>query len=180
VNVTAQGEGQTGLGDTTQSFFLSPKARLGGWLAIGAGPAMYIPTSTNSALGNDRFSIGPTIGLNARAGAFTIGFLAYQVWSVGDDPNQKAVSKAYINPAVTWISRDGFNIGVNTETECNWLEEGTQCSVPVNFVVGHPFRINKGMDIHVATGARYYAVRTENDPYWGLRLEISFIFDSKR
>lgn len=179
-NVSGEGESQAGLGDTTQSLFLSPKARLGGWLAVGAGPAFIVPTSTNTELGNDRFSMGPTIGLNARAGAFTIGFLAYQVWSVGDNTSQKQVSKAYINPAVTWISRSGLNFGVNTETECDWLEEGTQCSVPVNFTVGHPFRINKGLDIHISGGGRYYAVRTENDPFWGLRFEVSLIFDSKR
>jgi hypothetical protein len=179
-NVSGEGESQAGLGDTTQSFFVSPKARLGGWLSVGAGPAFIVPTSTNSTIANDRFSLGPTMALNARAGAFTIGFLAYQVWSVGDNSSQKAVNKAYFQPAVTWISRSGLNFGVNTETECDWLEEGTQCSVPVNFTVGHPFRINKGLDIHISGGGRYYAVRTENNPFWGLRFEVTMIFDSKR
>ena len=52
--------------------------------------------------------------------------------------------------------------------------------MPVNFTIGHPFRINKGLDIHIAGGGRYYAVRTENDPFWGLRFEVTVILDSRR
>jgi hypothetical protein len=43
----------SGLGDTLQSFFLSPKAPVGGWI-LGGGPALLYPTATDSALGTSQ------------------------------------------------------------------------------------------------------------------------------
>jgi len=37
-----------GLGDITQSFFLSPKEPVAGWI-LGGGPAMLYPSATDSA-----------------------------------------------------------------------------------------------------------------------------------
>src|SRR5215831_7933320 len=42
-----------GLGDTLQSFFLSPKEPVGGWI-LGAGPAIQWPTSTDNRLGTGK------------------------------------------------------------------------------------------------------------------------------
>jgi hypothetical protein len=172
--------GQTGFGDTTQSLFLSPRQKLGGWLAWGVGPAFLVPTSTSTPLGNDRFSAGPTLALNVQTGPWVLGFLGYQIWSVTDVASQKQVNKAYIQPAISYVGPRGLNYGINTEVECDWLEEGTQCSVPINFTIGHPVRLGDGVDLHIAGGGRYYAVRTEKDPAWGLRFEVSLIFYSKR
>jgi hypothetical protein len=43
------GEGESGLGDTVQSFFFSPKAPVNGWV-VGAGPVFLWPTATDNAL----------------------------------------------------------------------------------------------------------------------------------
>jgi hypothetical protein len=105
-----------------------------------------------------------------------INFLAWQVWSVTGDSSQKPVSKALFQPSVTYVGPRGTNYGISTETECNWLEEGTQCSVPVNFTIGHPVRLNDHVDLHLSVGGRYYAVRAAESPSWGVRFEFAFIF----
>lgn len=48
-----------GLGDTLQSFFLSPRNTPGG-LAWGIGPAIDWPTGTDSLLKSGKWSAGPT------------------------------------------------------------------------------------------------------------------------
>ena len=50
----------TGLGDTLQSFFLSPQ-RPGPSGIVGARPALLYPTATNTALGAQRWGAGPTV-----------------------------------------------------------------------------------------------------------------------
>ncbi len=48
---------QFGLGDTVQSFFLSPKApTASGWI-WGAGPVFLLPTGTDDLLGSDRWGL---------------------------------------------------------------------------------------------------------------------------
>ena len=54
------GSSSSGLGDTTQSFFFSPKQPVGGWI-LGAGPVGYYPTATDSDLGTGKWGAGPTI-----------------------------------------------------------------------------------------------------------------------
>lgn len=169
--------GQTGFGDTTQSLFLSPRRKLGGWMSAGLGPVFIVPTSTSTPLGNDRFSAGPTLALNVQTGPWVLGFLGYQVWSITDVSSQKQVNKAYFQPAITYVGPGGTNYGINTETECDWLEDGTQCSVPINFTIGHPVRLSKSIDLHLSVGGRYYAVRTSEDPSWGVRFEVAFVLE---
>src|SRR4029077_13624353 len=61
LSVFGQGSGnQTGLGNTTQSFFLSPKAPGPGGIIWGLGPVGYYPTNTDTLLGPDKWGLGPT------------------------------------------------------------------------------------------------------------------------
>jgi len=72
------GSAHSGLGDTTQSFFLSPKAPVGGWI-LGAGPVGYYPTATDSELGGGKWGAGPTIVALQQQDGFTYGILANQI-----------------------------------------------------------------------------------------------------
>ena len=69
-----------GLGDTVQSFFLSPREPLGGWI-LGAGPVFLWPTATDSALGSGKWGAGPTVVALRQEHGFTYGVLANQIWS---------------------------------------------------------------------------------------------------
>src|SRR5262245_27112706 len=52
---------QSGLGDTVQSFFFSPKEPMAsGWI-VGAGPAILLPTATDDLLGQKQWALGPTV-----------------------------------------------------------------------------------------------------------------------
>jgi hypothetical protein len=52
---------QDGLGDITQSFFLSPKEEIGGWI-VGVGPAFLYPTATDDKIGSQKWGARRTVG----------------------------------------------------------------------------------------------------------------------
>src|SRR5688572_22717134 len=80
------GDSSSGLGDTTQSLFFSPKKpTAGGWI-IGAGPAFLLPTATEDELGTEQWAIGPTIvALKQTEDGWTYGALWNYLVSVAGD-----------------------------------------------------------------------------------------------
>jgi hypothetical protein len=68
-----------GLGDTTQSFFLSPLQPTAGGLIWGVGPAFLWPTATDDSLGTEKWGAGPTGVVLTQQGPWTIGLLANHI-----------------------------------------------------------------------------------------------------
>jgi hypothetical protein len=87
-----------GLGDTVQSFFLSPKEPVGGWI-LGAGPALLYPTATDDLLGTGKWAAGPTGVALQQAGSGTdvalANLLAAQLFTIGKEPMQVAFGGRY-------------------------------------------------------------------------------------
>jgi hypothetical protein len=78
---------QFGFGDTTPTFFFSPKkSTAGGWI-LGFGPVFLLPTATDDLLGADKWGIGPSaLALKQTETGWTYGALVNHIWSVaGDD-----------------------------------------------------------------------------------------------
>lgn len=168
--------GQTGIGDTTQSFFFSPKKPLGGKIIFGAGPAMLIPTSTSTPLGNNQFSIGPTFVALTQTNGWTVGILMNQLWSVGGSTStQNEVNQMFIQPFIAHADKKGRTYGINTETTCNWNAVGTQCAVPINVTAAQLVRFGH-QPVQFTIGARYYVVQPEGAPQWGMRFVTTFLF----
>jgi hypothetical protein len=165
------GSDHSGLGDITQSFFLSPKEPVDGWI-IGAGPVGYYPTATDSALGAGQWGAGPTIVALRQEHGFTYGILANHIWSFtgwGDQP----VNSTFLQPFFSYTTKTFTTFAVNTESTYNW--DAGQWTVPVNFMVQQLVKIGK-QPIAFQFGYRYYAERPINGPDWGLRFTVTFLF----
>ena len=132
-------DSHSGLGDITQSFFLSPKAPVGGWI-LGAGPVGYYPTATDPALGAGQWGAGPTLVALRQEHGFTYGILANQIWSFTGWSNQN-VNSTFLQPFVSYTTKTFTTFGVNTESTRNWQTE--QWSVPMNFTVQQLVKIGK-------------------------------------
>src|SRR5262249_15701397 len=76
--VTANGIPELGTSDITASVFFSPAHSKLIW---GVGPAFLIPTSTNPALTQGKWAIGPTAVALLEVGHWTVGLLVNQLWS---------------------------------------------------------------------------------------------------
>jgi hypothetical protein len=167
-------EYHSGLGDTTQSFFFSPKEPVGGWI-LGAGPVGYWPTATESELGSGQWGAGPTIVALRQEHGFTYGILANHLWSVtGWSDNN--ISSTFVQPFVSFTTKHYTTFGVNTESTYDWND--SQWTVPMNFTVQQLVKIGK-MPVAFQAGYRYYAEKPDGGPDWGLRFAVTFLFPKK-
>jgi len=159
-----------GLGDTTQSFFFSPKAGSPIW---GVGPVFLIPTATDELLGTEKFGIGPTAVVLKQDGSWTYGALANHLWDVAGDSNRDSVNATLLQPFVSYILPSQTTFTLNTESTYDW--ENEQWTVPINFQVSQLFKVG-GHPLQAFVGARYYAEGPDNGPEWGIRFGITFLF----
>ena len=90
-DVPVSGRGESGLGDTVQSVFFSPKApTASGWI-WGAGPVLLLPTATDDALGGERWGGGPTVVALKQSGSWTYGALANHIESFAGNDDRPAI-----------------------------------------------------------------------------------------
>ena len=166
------GKSHAGLGDTTQSFFFSPKEPVGGWI-LGAGPVGYYPTATEEALGAGKWGAGPTIVALQQSHGFTYGVLANQIWSFAGQDNRQNINASFVQPFVSYTTKTYTTFAINTEATRDW--QADQWSVPLNFMVQQLVKIG-GHPVAFQAGFRQYVDGPNGGPDWGIRFTVTFLF----
>jgi len=165
---------QFGLGDITQSFFISPTQPAAGGIIWGAGPVFLLPTATDDLLGGGKLGLGPTAVVLKQEGPWTVGALANHIWSVAGKGDRSDISATYLQPFISYRTSDAWTFTLNTESTYDWKAE--QWSVPVNFQVSKLVKFGV-QPVSLSAGARYWASAPENGPHgWGVRVGLSFLF----
>ncbi|MGD8439017.1 MAG: transporter [Holophagae bacterium] len=165
---------QTGLGDTAQSLFLSPKQpTAGGWI-WGAGPVFLLPTGTDDLLTADQWGVGPTAVALKQTGPWTYGALANHIWSVAGDDDRADVSTTFVQPFLSYTTAEAWTFTVQTESTYDW--QGGGWSVPVNVLATKVVRLGSQL-ASVGGGVRYWADSTDSGPEGlGVRLVFTLLF----
>jgi len=172
----AGGNSTSGLGDTLQSLFFSPKApSASGWI-WGVGPALSIPTATKDELGSGKWSLGPTVVLLKQEHGWTYGVLANQIWSIAGESDRASVSSMFVQPFLTYTTHTFTTIGINTESTYDW--KSSQWTVPINLTVSQLLRIG-GHPVSFLFGVREYVEKPSGGPDWGLRFQVTLLFPKK-
>ncbi len=170
---TVGGSAKSGLGDTVQSFFLSPKAPTsGGWI-WGAGPVFLWPTATDDALGSEKWGAGPTAVFLRQDSGWTYGRLANHIWSYAGESSRADVSATFLNPFLNYTTKTFTTFGINTESTYDWKNH--QWTVPLNATVSQLLKVGK-QPISLGLGFQYYADGPSGGPDWGVRFKITFLF----
>jgi hypothetical protein len=165
------GESQFGFGDTTQSFFFSPKKPTAGGLIWGVGPVLYIPTGTDD-LGADTWAAGATFVVLKQSKEWTVGMLANQIW---DFSGPADIDSLYMQPFASRALGKGRTIGFNTETTYNWVNR--EWNVPINVFYSKVGKLGKKQLISNTFGVKYYAdTPYGNGPDWGVRYVFTLLF----
>jgi hypothetical protein len=173
-NIAGPSGSQSGIGDTVQSFFFSPKEPTTGGLIWGAGPVLLLPTASDSRLGGEKWGLGPTGVMLAQRGPWTMGALGNHIWSVGGDGSRADVSATFIQPFITYTTKTATTVGLNTESTYNWKAENW--SVPINLTVAQLMKFGK-QPVQLGAGVRYWADSPAGGPEgWGFRLILTFLF----
>jgi hypothetical protein len=164
----------SGLGDTTQSFFFSPKAPVHGWI-LAAGPAVLLPTG-ESELGTKQWGAGPTVLALKQEHGFTYGVLANHIWSfadLGDNTGRPDVSSTFVQPFLSWTSPTATTLGINSEASYNW--QSGQWSIPINLSITHLYKVG-AQRVSLGGGARVYPAHDGTGPEWGLRFIATLLY----
>jgi hypothetical protein len=165
---------QFGLGDITQSLFLSPHAKTAGGLIWGAGPVMLIPTATDNLLGTGKFGLGPTALALKQEHGWTYGILANHIWSVFGEAGRQDVNSTFLQPFLSHTTPEAWTFGINTETTYDWSAE--TWSVPVNLFVSKLVKFDE-QPVSFSLGVRYWADSPESGPEdFGARFVVTFLF----
>jgi hypothetical protein len=168
---------QFGLGDITQSLFFSPKAPTEGGIIWGAGPVFLFPTATDEFLGGEKWGAGPTAVVLTQFDGWTVGMLANHIWSFAGDEDRADINSTFLQPFVSYTTKDAWTFTLNTESTYNWETEAW--SVPINFQVAKLVVIDK-QPISLTAGLRYWAESPDNGPDgFGFRTAITFLFPKK-
>jgi hypothetical protein len=93
---------QSGLSDTVQSLWLSPKALTSNGWVWGAGPVFLLPTATDDLLGTEKWGTGPTAVALKQSGPWTYGGLTNHIWSVAGDDSRADVNTTFLQPFATY------------------------------------------------------------------------------
>lgn len=165
---------QSGLGDVTQSFFISPKQPTAGGIIWGAGPVFLLPTATDDLLGGGKFGMGLTAVVLKQEGPWTVGALANHIWSVAGKGSRSDISATYLQPFISYRTSDAWTFTLNTESTYDWTAE--QWSVPINVQISKLVKFGE-QPVSLSAGVRYWAAAPKNGPRgWGPRVGLTFLF----
>ena len=174
-NVTGPNTSQNGLGDTVQSFFFSPNKTEP--LIWAVGPVVLIPTATDQALGAQKWGIGPTaLALKQKEG-WTYGVLANHIWSVAGKSNRADVSATFIQPFLSYSTKDAWTYSINTESTYDWNSDSW--SIPINPFISKLVRFGK-QPVSFGAGLKCWVTTPTGGPEGcGVRIVVTALFPKK-
>lgn len=165
---------QSGIGDVVQSVFFSPKEPTsGGWI-WGVGPVFLLPTASDELLGTEQWGAGPTAVMLQQHGPWTNGVLVNHIWSYAGDNDRADVNSTFLQPFITYTTKQAVTFSFNTETTYDW--EADEASIPINFVASKVMKVG-GQTVSLGAGLRYWVDAPDNGPEgFGVRLIMTFLF----
>lgn len=169
------GEGTSfGLGDINFTAFLSPAKP--GKVVWGVGPTITLPTATDSLLGSEKLSLGPSAVLLVQPKPWTIGILARQLWSVAGDSDRAEVSQFLAQPFVNYNLDDGWYLASAPVVTANWnADSGERWTIPVGGGIGKLFRLGK-LPVNASLQSYYNVEHPKFGPDWSARFQVQFLF----
>jgi hypothetical protein len=173
-NFPTPGDNKSGLGDTVQSLFFSPKAPTSnGWI-WGVGPVLLLPTATDELLGAEKWGIGPTAVALKQSGPWTYGGLVNHIESFAGESNRGDISATFVQPFLTYITPTKTTFALNSESTYDW--ENQEWSIPINLVVSQMLQLGK-RPVQLSAGVRYWLESSEiGAEDWGFRLAVTLLY----
>ncbi len=168
-SLTAGGGDHAGLGDVQQSFFWVPK----GAAIWGFGPFLQLPTATDRTLGAGQWCAGPTAAILKQEHGWTVGALAWHLWSFAAAGDRPTFNQTYVNPFLSYTTPRGATFGVSGEATRDWTAD--TWLVPVNCTISQLVKLG-GQKISLTLGWHTYVVTPAGGPDWGVKLGVAFLF----
>ncbi len=164
----------TGLGDTTYTAFFAPKDP--GETIWGAGPVFSLPTATDDRLGTDQFAVGPSAVILRMPGAWVVGGLFSNIWSVDGDDDDGDVNFFLAQLFVNYNKPSGWFYTTAPIITANWeAESGQKWTIPIGGGIGKVFRIGK-QPVNSSVQVYYNVERPDLGSDWSARVQFTLLF----
>jgi hypothetical protein len=178
---TPQGSTTFGMGDILFSVFVSPRAN--GNLTWGVGPAILLPTGTNSgvgALNSGQWCAGPTAAIVYSPGPLVMGLLVSNIFSFNGREGAPSVDALSMQPFFNVNLPKGFFFTTSPIITADWERPNDQrWVVPVGGGFGAVIKI-KRFGLGLNAQAYWNAVTTDTAGQWTMRLTAAGLFPSKK
>jgi hypothetical protein len=166
-----------GLDNGYTTFFLSPEHGEGFYW--GAGPVLYYPTATHSALGVNKWGTGPSVAFVKKdQSPWQWGVVVNNIWSFGGPPSSNDQTNSFLlNPFVSYHFDGGWSVGSSPNITADWLaKSGQQWKLPVGGGFSNAFRFGT-QPMKLGLDGYYNALRAQaNQDTWILQLTLTFVF----
>jgi hypothetical protein len=178
ITYTPYPEYQFGLGNIQSTGFLSP-ARPSKFI-WGFGPVFQFPTHTDTYLGSDKWSAGPSaVGLFMDKGSpWVIGLLVQNIWSFAGPPTTRdnpTVNQFLAQPFINYNLHDGWYLTFSPIITADWKAAGSdQWTVPLGGGFGKIFKIGR-LPFNGQLSAFYNVVAPHNGPDWSIRAQLALL-----
>ena len=161
-----------GLGDIVATAFFSPQ-RLGR-IIWGVGPVFQLPAATNASLGSEKFGVGPSVVALTQPGAFTVGILYNQIWSVSGANDRDDINSMFLQPFVNYNLGGGLSTGVTIEASANF-EADDEWTAPLLLNISKVTLLGKRPASFVLAAGPTIA-SPDGGADWRFRLGVTFLF----
>ena len=165
---------QNGFADIVQSFFLSPKEPVGGWI-LGVGPVGLYPSGSDPLISSEKWGAGPTGVALKQSGGYTYGLLVNQIWSFEGASDRDEVNQMWFQPFFSYTTKKATTATLNTEATYKWKAEETKATIPINLMLAKVVTIGS-IPVQFQAGVRWYAEAPDDGPDWGWRFVITPLF----
>lgn len=169
---------QTGLGNVQFTGFFSPsKPSKFIW---GFGPVVQFPTHTDTYLGSNKWSGGPSaVGLFLdKDSPWVIGLLVQNIWSFAGPSTSKenpSVNQFLAQPFINYNLPKAWYISFSPIITADWKAAGAdQWTVPLGLGIGRIFKIGK-LPFNGQIAGFYNVARPEIGPNWSLRAQLALL-----
>jgi hypothetical protein len=165
---------QSGVSDTLESLFFSPKAPTsGGWI-WGVGPAFSLPTGSDDFLTSDKWGLGPTAVVLTQRGPWTIGLLSNHIWSVAGEDDRADVDNTFMEQFLVYTTPKGMSFTSIVDFNKDW--EGDQSWTSIALGATKVTRLGNQM-ISYGGFFKYWADTTDTTPEGiSYRLQFTLLF----
>ena len=164
------GSSTTGLGNLIFTAFLSPGNP--GALVWGAGPVVTFPTATSPLVGSQStWGLGPSVVLLTMPGAWVLGVLVNNVWSVAGASSNTFLLQYFVN--LNFPS--GWYVSSAPVITADWqASPGQKWVVPFGAGAGKIVWVG-GLPFNCSVSAFVNAVKPDFGPTWSLRAQVTLL-----
>ena len=164
---------ETGIGDTLFTAFFVPESS-GEW-TWGVGPAIQLPTASDSRLGRDEWAAGASFVALTMPGRWVVGGLVSNLWGISTAPGNE-INFFTLQPFVNYNLDRGWYLVSAPIITADWeASGGNRWTVPLGGGFGRVFAMGR-QPVNAQVQAFYNVEKTDIAGDWGLRLQFQLMF----